>query len=130
MKFILMIMTLISCSHIPPNVNPEFTNYVKRFETEYGVKNTYNIQFVKSFPGMVIGECWRHDGYIYISKEWWDSVGYSMREQLITHEMCHCSCAGEHVEGRLSIMNPSLISRDEYLSNYGLLSEEIKRMCK
>jgi hypothetical protein len=77
---------------------------------------------------VTLGVCWRggnHSPTIDIDPEHWKGMSMVQRELLMFHEMGHCVLRRSHVEDYVSIMNPYLISRTEFIKDEDRLLAEL-----
>lgn len=137
-KYFLSILLLSSCSKVfespempagylnlpmVRNVDPALNSIVSKFEQEFGVAVYYTVYFVPILQDNAAGKCWRwHNGerYVQIDPAYFKSINPVRQEQLIFHELGHCSLNLEHVSDTVvftgldpaavwpsSIMNPA-----------------------
>ena len=91
---------LIGCGIQVSNVRKidnEFIEYVEKFEEMFGQEVYYSVQFSNDLTKTQAGICtmWGPAGYqslkVLIDPVTWNKLGDSGREQLIFHELGHCS---------------------------------------
>lgn len=110
--------------NIKPEIDTEFKSYVKSFEVEYNTKVGYAVVFGNIDRGLA-GVCYKYsDGrrLVKISKDVWGGYNDDQRDQLIYHELGHCSLNKRHDTTQentvskdykcpTSIMYPSIFSK-------------------
>ena len=107
---IVFILTITIANHNDKPNTLQF--YTKKYEKELGVKVNYPVTFddIASQPDWegVAGRCWwPEDGRrVEIDKAWWfdDNTTELQREELLYHELSHCSLFLDH-SGEMKTMN-------------------------
>lgn len=72
-----------------------------------------------------LGICYYSDYRIEVDPRYWNDLGTTRQAILIAHELGHCVLRRDHVEGRLSIMNPLLLSSSTFTSHEDELWKEL-----
>lgn len=90
----------------------EVVDSLKELDEKVGV-NTVGLCVTKKWDkGPVV----RGSGHIYLKKDYWDHAMAVDKEAVLFHELGHCINGFGHLEGKPSIMNPT-IPLMEYLTN-------------
>jgi hypothetical protein len=101
MKYFLGLLLLTACAAPRPiqefPVPAEIYEHVETFERACDVRVNLPIDF-GSLPPPVIGRCYYSDIYreIELDKDIWPGLDYLQREQLIFHELGHCTLDIDH----------------------------------
>ena len=86
------------------DLQDELNSHVTRFEKEMGMKVPYTVKIVVKLSGPykpdVVGRCLKYKSgkrKVQILKSWWDeNTQYEIRENLVYHELGHCSFNRDH----------------------------------
>jgi len=146
MWYLLLALLLTACGQSGQeahtfSVDPDLAPYFVSFAKNIG-HNTENI--AASFQSLqlpMVGQCILYsDGTkaIQIDRTYWNSIGDDQKEQLMWHELGHCSMGLQHTPGFISsgpmvgcpvsIMNPDVFSYliDCYTNNKAYYYQEIQ----
>lgn len=127
MKYCLIgLIFLMGCAP-PPRQDANLLAYLYSFEDyarSYGFEayTQFDAVFVDKMKGSLVGTC--GSSGITISLQYWKIASPAMREQLMFHELGHCSLGLGHV-ATLSIMNPYLLPETFYVDNRKRLFDEL-----
>lgn len=131
MRYLLILLCLgCGTSYNKADIHPALLPYVQLFldeakKREIDVEVDYFIGFNDSFPDHVYGKCIQLSDKttIEINLDKWDDLSELSKEQLMLHELGHCSLNREHDSSMLSsnvpksIMHP-FIMNDQMYANY------------
>lgn len=130
--FIIILLLLVGCGkkqleNPDHGIDPEFEQYVQKFETLKGsqIKSYITINFAE-LPDNKYGLAWTN-GRIQIDKEFWRVLSEENRLELVMHELAHIDLGRKHYNALdkndipLSIMNEKAFNldpaREEYYFN-------------
>lgn len=113
---LILILSLQACGkqgveHTPELIDSEFKQYVDHFESVSGIGINYNILF-NTLESNILGRCLRYsDGnrQIEINIVTWKMLDKEEREELLMHELGHCSLDKRHNEEKLENKCPKSI---------------------
>jgi hypothetical protein len=90
------------------NVDPAMESLVSKFEEEFNVSVYYTVYFVPLLQKSEAGQCvkWNNgERYVQIDPAYFQQISVSRREQLVYHELGHCSLNLNHDPNMISFAN-------------------------
>ena len=115
--------------------DPIFASAIAEYRMLFDAPVNYDVVFVDSLPGETVGIC--HRGiitYVHISREAYAEFNDCQREQLLFHEMSHCSFGVKHRDVSKSdempdsIMSTYIISGNYYCAHRDQYIEQLRSM--
>lgn len=133
MRWLIILLLLTGCAKpFHKTQDPEFLPYIEEFQKTFNANVHYDVIFSEDIPWNYNGVCSYFPQVIKINKATWKYLDKCGREQLMFHELSHCSFYIRH-DDKLnadnmprSIMHPYMFNTIYYCAHRDTYIQDLK----